>query len=59
MLSINAARGAIRIGFIGETIQHLDLVTTHEKDAAVAAALAISMWRRRFAEFKVQLDIPE
>jgi hypothetical protein len=58
-LFVDGAGLPIVVGLVLEGIEHLQLVTAHQEDAAVAAALSLTAGRRGGGPFEVQLAIAE
>src|SRR5213078_3918506 len=59
ILAVDRARLPVGIRVVLVGIEHLQLVDSHEKDAAVAALLAFTLWRSRRAPLDVQLHVAE
>src|SRR5262245_48918309 len=56
-MPIKRAALAVRIRFVLVRVQHLNLVTAHEIDAAIAAALAVAFHNGGRRPFDVQLTV--
>ena len=58
-LTINRGRLAVGVRAVVVAVEHLDLVESLEKDAAVAAFLTVTARRRGFGELDVNLHVAE
>src|SRR2546429_6886029 len=58
---VNRARAAVGVGRVIVTREHLEFVTAHEDNAAVAAELSDASWlhNRRRGPFEMQLHVSE
>src|SRR6266576_2588920 len=59
ILPVDGTGLAVRVRVVLVGIEHLQLIDPHEKDAAVAALLAFTLWRSRRAPLDVQLHVAE
>lgn len=59
ILTVYGAGCAVRIGYVVIPVENLNLISPHQEDAAVAAALAFTPHLRRRSPFDVQLTVSE
>src|SRR5215472_15187994 len=59
ILAVDGRGLAIRVGLVVIRIEHLNFVIAHQKDAAIAALLALASWRNRLGKLDVKLTIAE
>src|SRR5579871_5342861 len=59
ILPVDRGRGAVRIGEVIVTVQHLDLIASHQEHAAVTPSLALALDDRWGGPLQVDLAVPE